>query len=67
MLGDGKGAFSAMETFKIPETLEPHAVAVGDLDDDGSPDLVLASTLDGSSDIGVLLGDGHAARSSSSG
>ena len=56
LLGDGTGHFSAMSSYV--QYLEPVAVAVGDFDRDGDQDLVTAQRLEGSGEIGLLLGDG---------
>jgi FG-GAP-like repeat/IPT/TIG domain/FG-GAP repeat len=56
LLNDGAGGFAAMRTF--PTYLEPTAVAVGDMNGDGRQDLVTAQRLEGSGQVGVLLGDG---------
>jgi hypothetical protein len=54
--GDGEGGFAAPDAYTT--WLEPVAVAVGDLNGDGAKDLVTAQRLEGTGDIGVLLGDG---------
>ncbi len=56
LLGDGSGRFSAMVVYRTH--LEPHIVAVGDLNGDGRQDLTLTETLEGTGELEVLLGDG---------
>jgi hypothetical protein len=54
LLGNGDGTFGAPADFAVGGT--PMAMATGDFDGDGRPDLVVANTLVGS--VSVLLGDG---------
>ena len=53
-LGDGLGGFSAATPLSV--AANPRAVAIGDLDHDGKPDLVIFSSQ--SSDAAIRLGDG---------
>ncbi len=62
LLGDGAGHFSAMQPYLT--SLEPRALAVGDMDGDGAQDLVTAQSLEGTGEIGLFLGDGAGAFSS---
>lgn len=55
MLGDGLGGFAAA-TFVTVGGL-PNAVAIGDVNVDGRPDVVVANF--GSNSISILPGDGH--------
>jgi len=59
LLGDGAGHFSAMQTYMT--SLEPRALAVGDMDGDGVQDLVTAQGLEDTGEIGMFLGDGAGA------
>ena len=59
LLGDGAGHFAPMKSYLT--SLEPRAIAVGDMNDDGAPDLVTAQSLEGTGEIGVFLGDGKGA------
>jgi hypothetical protein len=51
LLGDGHGNFASPTTFTTG--LDPHTVAVGDFDTNGSPDLAVANALENT--ITVLL------------
>lgn len=59
LLADGKGGFGAMKPYNVGNDLEPCDIAVGDMNDDGVPDLVLDMTEEGSTDLGILLGNGR--------
>jgi hypothetical protein len=54
LLGNGDGTFAARRSFAASKS--PHYVALGDLNGDGYPDLLVANYL--SSNISVLLGNG---------
>ena len=56
LLGDGAGHFSPMTVSGT--YLEPYTVACADMTADHRPDLVIAETLEGTSVVEVLLGDG---------
>jgi hypothetical protein len=56
LLGDGLGGFGTMTVFNT--YLEPTAVAVGDMNGDGKQDIVTVQRLEGTGQVGVLLGDG---------
>jgi hypothetical protein len=58
-LGDGKGGFSPAGTFPAGATAgaNPSALAVADLNGDGTPDLVVANQ--GEDTVTMLLGDGR--------
>ena len=57
LLGDGAGGFSSTSTYVVGSN--PRSVAIGDLNGDGKPDLVVANI--GSDNVSILLGDGNGA------
>lgn len=60
LLGLGDGTFESQQTFETGSF--PRAVAVGDLNADGAPDLVTANVF--SDDVWVLFGNGDGTFSS---
>jgi hypothetical protein len=56
LLGDGSGGFAAAAGSPFAVGTSPRAVAVGDLDRDGDPDLAVANN--GTNNVSVLLGNG---------
>jgi hypothetical protein len=54
--GNGKGAFTPFSGSPIPVGTSPQAVKIGDFNNDGIKDLVVANG--GSDDISILLGNG---------
>ena len=56
LLGDGSGGFTAAPGSPFAVGLFPHAVAVGDFNGDGKPDLVTANS--GNNTVKILLGNG---------
>ncbi|MGZ5311466.1 MAG: FG-GAP repeat domain-containing protein [Solirubrobacterales bacterium] len=57
-LGDGTGGFSGTGTVATGTNSDPRAIAVGDFNNDGMPDLISANN--GSSTVSIHLGDGLA-------
>jgi FG-GAP-like repeat len=57
LLGDGRGGFRLMKGSPFATGAGPAAVAVGDVDGDGWPDVVTANA--NGDDVTILLGDGH--------
>jgi Ca2+-binding RTX toxin-like protein len=57
LLGDGAGGFAAAAGSPVAVGLLPSSVALGDLNGDGSLDVVTANA--GSNNVSVLLGDGN--------
>ena len=55
LLGNGNGTFQAQQTFATGS--DPISVALGDVNGDGKPDLVVANS--GSDTVSVLLGNGN--------
>ena len=55
LLGNGNGTFQAQQTFATGN--QPDSVAVGDVNGDGKPDLVVANGQ--SNTVSVLLGNGN--------
>ena len=56
LLGDGAGGFASQTRFSVGNN--PQSVALGDLNGDGSPDIVTANSSNFNGDVSVLLGDG---------
>jgi hypothetical protein len=56
LLGDGAGGFAAALTFHTGRL--PKAVAVGDFNKDGKPDVVTANGISTQGNLSILLGDG---------
>lgn len=60
LLGDGSGGFGDAQTFSIGEGFQsPYAVAIGDANNDGHPDIATADTNVSNEAISLLLGDGE--------
>jgi hypothetical protein len=59
LLGDGKGGFRPApgSPFNVHSFPHPHAVAIGDFDGDGKPDVMTDSW--GHNQVQLLIGDGH--------
>ncbi len=55
--GNGDGTFGAPQSVSLPVGSQPSALAVGDLNGDGKPDLAVADA--GTSQVSVLLGTGN--------
>jgi len=58
-LGDGKGGFKPAPGSPFPAGPSPYPPAVGDVNGDGRPDVVIPNTKSGSSSVTVLLDDGR--------
>jgi hypothetical protein len=60
LLGNGNGTFQPAVTYSL-NGLEPNSVAIGDVNGDGKPDVVVAmesAISNGNGGVGVLLGNG---------
>jgi uncharacterized repeat protein (TIGR01451 family) len=57
LLGNGNGTFQFMTTFATGSNSNPVSIAVGDVNRDGKPDLVVANF--NNNNVGVLLGNGN--------
>lgn len=57
LLNDGRGAFGAAAT--VATGVEPSAVAVGDLNGDGQPDVIFTDWNVSNERVSVLLNNGH--------
>ena len=58
LLGNGDGTFQAQMTYGTDPNGEAHAIAVGDFNADGNPDLVVTNVGNGVPTVSVLLGNG---------
>ncbi len=56
-LGNGQGAFKAVNEFKTGDFSAPEKIAVGDLNGDGNPDLAAVNIL--ADTVSILLGAGN--------
>ena len=56
LLNDGSGTLADAGSYVVPGTWQTRSIAIGDLDGDGVPDLVLGNAEQG--DVSVLLGHG---------
>jgi hypothetical protein len=57
LLGNGNG-FQPEANYVVSSDVGPGALAVGDLNGDGKPDIIVSSGLYGTSQVSVLLGNG---------
>jgi hypothetical protein len=57
LLGDGKGHFQQAPGSPVPAGHLPNDIAIGDFNDDGNPDLLIANHQ--APYVTLLLGDGH--------
>jgi hypothetical protein len=58
LLGNGDGTFQPQVSYNAGSSGNAYAVAVGDFNADGNPDLVVTNVGNGSATISVLLGNG---------
>jgi hypothetical protein len=58
MLGDGRGGFAPAPGSPFPAGPSPYPLAVGDVNRDGKPDLVVPNSKPGERTLTVLFGDG---------
>jgi hypothetical protein len=58
LLGNGDGTFQAQVTYGTDPNGEAYAIAVGDFNADGNPDLVVTNVGNGVPTVSVLLGNG---------
>jgi hypothetical protein len=56
-LGYGNGSFSSQATYSTGSSSNPWSVAVGDLNNDGHPDIAVANW--GTSNVGIFIGYGN--------
>jgi hypothetical protein len=60
LLGDGAGGFAAAQSFPVSTSFEsPYALALGDANGDGNPDVATANTNISNESLSLLLGDGN--------
>lgn len=57
LLGRGDGGFAPQIRYELPGGKYPHAIAIGDINDDGRPDIVTAN--EGTDNVSILLGLGN--------
>jgi hypothetical protein len=57
LYGNGNGTFQEQEGFELFVGAEPSAIAVGDLNGDGKPDVVVTNY--GDNTLSILMGTGH--------
>ncbi|HEX4786243.1 MAG TPA: Ig-like domain repeat protein [Candidatus Sulfotelmatobacter sp.] len=58
LLGNGDGTFQSQVTYGTDPNGDAYAIAVGDFNADGNPDLVVTNTGNGIPTISILLGNG---------
>ncbi len=58
LLGNGDGTFNAQTTYSIPLLTTSTAIAVGDFNGDGIPDLAVSGTATTGGVVDILLGNG---------
>ena len=56
-IGYGNGSFSSQTTYSTGSGSNPYSVTVGDLNNDGRPDIAVANY--GTSNVGVFIGYGN--------
>ena len=57
LLGCGNGSFTSMMIYSTGNGSQPYGIAVGDFNNDGRSDIVVANS--GTNNVGVLLGYGN--------